>query len=260
MCQYRRRYPLRQDIANRNFTNRVDHNIKYNTYQRLIALNKSPGQYCFDTAYCPLRIGCSVRQRDKTTKQFLPYQTVGPQTPGTIHTQEAFDAGVKAWEVGDECGRLVAALMATALPEKTTKVVAFACSSLSMPIDSERCIAQHALILTIKNILQQKSPTVGVDIRCYAQDPAYTDQDRAILERAGIHVVEDPQGFLEVDESTVVISICPEVPVRQIVADIARPAIMVWNKVRSEEEMLKLRPRTIPDYNFNSVEELAARQ
>lgn len=259
MCQYRRRHPLRQDIANRSFTNRVDHIIKYNTYQHLIALNKIPGQYYFETAYCPLRIGCSLRPRDKTTKQFLPCHTIEPQTPETTHTQEAFDAGVKAWEVGDECKRLVAALMPSALPEKITKVVAFACSSLSMPIPSERCIAQHALILTIKNILQQKSPTVGVDIRCYAQDPAYTDPDRAILERAGIHVVEDPQGFLEVDESTVVISICPEVPVRQIVADIARPAIMVWNKVRSEQEMLEVRPRTIPDHKFNSVEELAAR-
>lgn len=151
-------------------------------------------------------------------------------------------------------------MKSSALPNKITKVVAFACFPLSNPIDPELSITRHALILTMKNILQQKSPTADVDIRCYAQDPAYTDVDRAILERAGIHVLEDPHGFLEVDESTVVISISPYVPVRQIVADIARPAIMVWNNVGPEKEMIGGWPPELPGGSSDSVEDVEARE
>lgn len=47
----------------------------------------------------------------------------------------------------------------------------------------------------------------------------------------GIVPVEDPNGFLEVNENTIVFSQFPNVPIRQIIADIARPAMMIWKKV-----------------------------
>jgi hypothetical protein len=69
-------------------------------------------------------------------------------------------------------------------------------------------------------------------LNCYAQDPDYTEIDKLVLKEHGITTLEDPRGFLEIESSTVVISICADVPVKQIVADIARPAIMIWNRVR----------------------------
>ena len=39
--------------------------------------------------------------------------------------QVAFNAGVKAWEDTEECERLTAALLASAIPDKITKVIAF---------------------------------------------------------------------------------------------------------------------------------------
>lgn len=52
-----------------------------------------------------------------------------------------------------------------------------------------------------------------------------------MLAELDMTVLDNPRGFLEVDESTVVYSLAPEVAVRQIVADIARPALMIWDKV-----------------------------
>ncbi|CAK7217231.1 hypothetical protein SBRCBS47491_003094 [Sporothrix bragantina] len=70
-----------------------------------------------------------------------------------------------------------------------------------------------------------------ITVDCFAQDPAYDAADRAVLAMEGISVLEDPYGFLAVDETSVVISVAPSVPVRQIVADIARPTAMIWGRI-----------------------------
>lgn len=190
--------------------------------------------------------------RDKTTNKFLEE----PRGLSFEAAQGAFDAGVKAWEGSEECKRITAALLASTIPDKITKVIAFACCTVSSHEANDHSIIQHALMLTVKQILQEKNRTADVDIGCYAQDPVYTDVDRAVLEGAGIRVLDDPHGFLEVNDSSVVIAFSPNVPVRQIVADVARPAIMVWNKVKREEEMSESWSELWRERNFESVEEL----
>jgi hypothetical protein len=54
--------------------------------------------------------------------------------------------------------------------------------------------------------------------------------DKAVLEEVVIHVLDDPLGFLKVDDSNIVIFFAPSLPVRQIVADTALPAIIIWDK------------------------------
>lgn len=160
-------------------------------------------------------------------------------------------------EASEECNRLSAALMAIKVPDKITKVVAFACCTLSGHESCEDSITQHALILTIKRILKRKNRTGDEEIRCYAQDPAYTDVDRTVLACAGIHVLEDPHAFLEVDESSVVISFAPGIAVRQIVTDLARPAIIVWDRVeKSEDEIREYWSTTRPKHDLETAEGL----
>lgn len=67
-------------------------------------------------------------------------------------------------------------------------------------------------------------------IQCYAQAPVYTEADKQVLAHEGITVLDDPKGFLELDEQTAVFSVGPQVPVRQITADLTRPAMMVWQQ------------------------------
>ncbi|KAK2604141.1 hypothetical protein N8I77_007096 [Diaporthe amygdali] len=129
--------------------------------------------------------------------------------------------------------------MANITPDKITKIIAFSLGSISGGEDLDRSITQHVLVLTIKDVLKKMIADADVEIRCYVQDPEYSDVDRTALAGAGIEVLDDPQGFLEVDDSSVVLSFDSAVPVRQIVADLARPAIMIWNKVRSEEEVIQ---------------------
>ncbi|KAE8391188.1 hypothetical protein BDV23DRAFT_153545 [Aspergillus alliaceus] len=94
-----------------------------------------------------------------------------------------------------------------------------------------RSTVQHALLQTLPRLLS------GGDqkITCFAQDPAYTEVDVEILQPPGFQILWDPRAFLEVDDSSIVFSCAAEVLVKQIVVDIARPAILIWDKVRDGE-------------------------
>jgi hypothetical protein len=90
--------------------------------------------------------------------------------------------------------------------------------------------------------LQQNNPSqipstnTTSNIKVYAQDPAYTDVDIALLHSIGITPLDDPKGFLEIDAETLVFSVSPNVPVKQVVADVCWPAAMIWNTVMPEEK------------------------
>lgn len=105
--------------------------------------------------------------------------------------------------------------------------MAFACHRPSVVDRAERVAAEHALVLGIRDFFARYEPAV----QCYAQDPVYEDVDREVLGELGVVVLDHPRGFLEVDESAAVFSPAPETAVRQIVAGIARPALMIWDRV-----------------------------
>ena len=116
------------------------------------------------------------------------------------------------------------------------KIVAFACGSLVLPYDlasiNEISAVQHAIMLTLRDCLAAKQPGTSIEYR--AQDIDYSDVDKQVLGEVGIATVDDPYGFLEVDEDTVVFAQYPSVPICQIIADIARPAMMIWRKIGPE--------------------------
>ena len=91
--------------------------------------------------------------------------------------------------------------------------------------------------MTIRDDLRQNNN--GDAIQCFVQYPLYSDIDEAILNAADIAVLEDPYAFLELDHQSIGSSFSPNIPVREIVLDIARLAVLIWNKVRSEEEALQ---------------------
>ncbi|KAK7226980.1 hypothetical protein V2G26_014983 [Clonostachys chloroleuca] len=127
------------------------------------------------------------------------------------------------------------------------KVVCFGLGSFSGSDDCEkkkdgesdgtpvrRTMTQHAAALTMA---MEFGKRVGKGpLKVYTQDPAYTDAEKQILRDFGIEVLggSGALGFTYVDSDTLVFSIAPNIPVRQIVADIARPAAMVWCTVEPE--------------------------
>lgn len=139
------------------------------------------------------------------------------------------------WESSSECADLRALIKTTPMPH-VRKIVAFGCGALDSPAVQSHDLnffcnsIQHAFILTLRECLQDKQE--GLPIGLIAQDPAYADTDKRVLGDAGIKIVEDPNGWPMVGRDTLVFSMAPSVPVRQIIADIATPAAMIWREVK----------------------------
>ena len=107
------------------------------------------------------------------------------------------------------------------------KIVCFALGSLDIVNnESPASFIQHAAAAMFAAQLGKP----GHPLKVFAQDPLYRQEDEEVLRSIGITAVADPQGFLEVDESSLVISILPNIPVRQIIADLGtRPAAIIWS-------------------------------
>jgi hypothetical protein len=86
-----------------------------------------------------------------------------------------------------------------------------------------------------------RNPNTAEDIPCLAQDPVYSDVDQAVLEQHGVRVIEDPVGFPELDNSTAVISVAPDVAVKGVVTDLAYPALIIWDVLENDKGPRMLR-------------------
>ncbi|KAK4038958.1 hypothetical protein C8A01DRAFT_16981 [Parachaetomium inaequale] len=192
-------------------------------------------------AYCPTQLNYRMMERRIHTESFL--DDLGREAPESV--QNAFEDGIKKWEASPQCIQLRALFDTMSLPT-VSNIVAFACCTMAVKVVQEHTVSQHALVLTLRDILQTRQQQDDdmerqhteqpPEIRCFAQDPLYDDADEKILRRAGIAVVQDPRGFLEVNNQSVVLSFSPNAPVRQIIADLARPAILIWNRVSGEAD------------------------
>jgi hypothetical protein len=145
-----------------------------------------------------------------------------------------YQARRKAWLDSQTFLLLKAQLDGITFPISINKIVCFGLGTMTHPQEfgKPRSGIQHAAVESLMEILRKRN---GEDIRCYAQDPAYFDSDKAFLESIGIETVEDPKGFLEVDGKTLVVTVASNICVRQIVADLQWPGAMLWNTVGSAD-------------------------
>ncbi|SPO07514.1 uncharacterized protein DNG_10208 [Cephalotrichum gorgonifer] len=88
------------------------------------------------------------------------------------------------------------------------------------------CIMQHAAALTMA---EETARLQGEPARVLSQDPQYTDDSKRFLRTEGFEIVGNfgAGGFAEVDDETIVFSVWTGAPVKQIIADIARPAAVI---------------------------------
>ncbi|VUC23782.1 unnamed protein product [Clonostachys rosea] len=154
----------------------------------------------------------------------------------------------KNWLNSSLCRELSNILGSTvSISNAVTKIVCFGLGSLATSIENPTRMAddglpvhgpgtQHAAALTLATVLGERFGKEPLHVM--VQDPAYSEADKKILEEVGIEVIGGfgSLGFTHVDEETIVFSCHPNIPVRQIVADIAKPAAMIWNKGRDSEE------------------------
>ncbi|KAI1118306.1 hypothetical protein F5Y14DRAFT_447182 [Nemania sp. NC0429] len=182
------------------------------------------------------------------------YVDIGGTSSATNTTRTFCAAGLgkllgdakKAWEATPHHHALRTYVEAYAAFAEVRKIVGLAlgplvdATELSDDGDGPRrgpSLTQYALLLSLRELIADNS---GVDgISCYAQDPALSPAATKALEDAGIRVLKDPHGFLEIDDQTIVVSISPDVPVKQIVTDIARPVALVWLPDTDKEHVKK---------------------
>ncbi|KAI1632750.1 hypothetical protein F4809DRAFT_655930 [Biscogniauxia mediterranea] len=197
----------------------------------------------------------TARFRDKIAQRGLAICSQGiPSLPNVALTEhqvlQLYLHEKEKWDKSDACSSLKLILATSKIPTNINKMVCFGLGNLesaylsSMEPTHHRSIVQHATALTIAAAVQRK---INKPIKIYAQDPNYSLFTKRTLARQEIHVIDcyGATGFTYVDEDAIVFSVAPNVPVKQVVADIARPPIMIWEKVSTpeeEEEKLK-KPR-----------------
>lgn len=208
--------------------------IEYRSPQGLLA--DFPGVFP-ELAYCPLSLHHYTAQQKKRTGEIIP---ISPAR-NFNEVEGTFRSNLLAWDESATCKQVKSILAGVKLSCTITKVIGIACG----PLDSRRTSLQHALLLTIQDVLGRRN-TNRMRPVCYAQDPIYADTDQSVLEHFGITVLDDPEALLMANDSTALVSCSPNIPVKEIIADIARPAIIFWDRIRADEGRLRLYAFSFP--------------
>ncbi|KAK6956794.1 hypothetical protein Daesc_002074 [Daldinia eschscholtzii] len=90
---------------------------------------------------------------------------------------------------------------------------------------------EYAYLLTVAKALNDRKAAGEEQVAIYLQDPTYTSVCKEVLSRDfGFRIISGygAHGFAMVDENTLVAAHHPNFPLREIMADIARPAAMCW--------------------------------
>ncbi|KAJ2986496.1 hypothetical protein NUW58_g4998 [Xylaria curta] len=147
---------------------------------------------------------------------------------GTIeHPKALFEQVKLAWENSATCNLLRCDLTKFLGTKKVTKIVCFGLGDLHRkPPEWLTRMIQHSIALTIADFCRHGSDEF---VRLLSQDPDYTEQTKEILTRSGFEIVGQygAGGFAEIDDETVVFSVFVNAPVKQIIADIARPLLVI---------------------------------
>ncbi|CAN9450800.1 unnamed protein product [Alternaria sp. RS040] len=137
----------------------------------------------------------------------------------------------KLWQVSDVHHVLFNSLNSLKHTARITNIVCIGLGTLYMPGSKNANPAmQHIVASSIAQDLERvyKAEGFPVDtpITIIAQDPAYNELDRVILSELPVPIktVSDPEGFLAINESSLVFSCYPGVPVKQLVADLSSEA------------------------------------
>ncbi|KAI0190762.1 hypothetical protein EV127DRAFT_481001 [Xylaria flabelliformis] len=201
--------------------------IRYYSIKDLTCF-KHPDIELFDlqSAYLPMRICSIVRILYNIDKN--PLYTKPPAPPEEdLSTYQTIE---KQWKTSEHYTQIHEMLAKIEIPFTLTKIIAVALGPLVVNSQVlQGRVFQHSLVIALYSTLVRRG-TLSVSSKPYIQDPAYTQRDRDILCSAKFIVLDDPQAWLEINESSVLVCINADIPVRDIVADIGRPALIIWDR------------------------------
>ncbi|KAH7248383.1 hypothetical protein B0J15DRAFT_527559 [Fusarium solani] len=205
--------------------------VEYQEYWKLVA-SKPDGSS--ETYYCSYLVGW----RNQLMRDFC----------GNIEDwTRLFETKRQLWNRSITCESFKSRLRKLLAARKVTKIVCFGLGDMarrppevtilpnqaakqldleSHGADVHAEMIQHAAALTMAEEIYRHD---GKAIRLLAQDPQYTDDTKEFLREKGFEIVGNfgAGGFAEVDDESIVFSAWVAAPVKQIVADLARPAAFI---------------------------------
>ena len=144
----------------------------------------------------------------------------------TKECKKILHSAKKEWKRTNASRHLRRSLASANLPRHITKIVGFGLGTLERSGEL-RNAGQHILLLSVKDFLETNRPD-SAPVKCYAQDPAYTNGDTGALLNRGVQVAPRNDGLFQVDKNTVVVSGSPQAyPIEDLVADRFRPAVFI---------------------------------
>ena len=170
------------------------------------------------------------------------------------NAQLLFETSRKRWDASMTCEAFTSQfrkiLEGDENAKKVTKIVCFGLGDLnfkppdwwriknnSQPEDKREletsviadALVHHAISLTIANVIRSCAKTRDIGLRLLTQDPGYSDETKDMLKGIGFEVIGEygAGGFAEVDNESVVFSAFTRAPVKQIIADLARPVAII---------------------------------
>ncbi|KAI0540751.1 hypothetical protein GGR58DRAFT_105760 [Xylaria digitata] len=203
--------------------------INYNSIMSLTSSrNIEPSG--FQKAYLPMWIYAPIRR----VGEGLEFKN--PPTPPE-EDFNMYQAIEKQWKTSQHFEQVQEVLASVEIPFTVTKVIGLGLGPLVLKSRVfDRCVFQHALVSVLRK-------NFSISLNPFVQGPVCTQRDRDILYSAGLTVLEDPQALLELGESSILLTISPGLPVKDIVVDTCRPGIIIWNKEIPDIRSLSHSPR-----------------
>lgn len=158
--------------------------------------------------------------------------------------QRLFESKSQLWNASITCMSFMKRLGEVLVAQKVTKIIcfglgdiarqppeAYTASGQEAETDSHGAeihpgMIQHAAALTMAEEVRR---LCGGSVRLLTQDPQYTDDTQEYLRTKGFEIVGKfgAEGFSHIDDQCIVFTAWPAAPVKQIVADIARPVAFI---------------------------------
>ncbi|KAI0423779.1 hypothetical protein F5Y09DRAFT_326397 [Xylaria sp. FL1042] len=238
-----RRYVTLRGINGVDYTNPVDHPreqltsraelyvggstwvINYNSIESLTR-ERDIEFFSPQRAYLAMEINACYRELETP---LIPDEN-DLQIFSTEDLLKAYQDIGRQWRTSDYYQQLQAALAKVKSPIALDKIIGVALGPLTIQTQlNHRSVLQHILLSAIQSIFTEQN-VLSASSKRYVQDPVYTQEHQDALSLTEFTILEDPQAFLALDNSSVLLSICADIPVKEIVADICCPGVIIWDR------------------------------
>ncbi|KAJ3565141.1 hypothetical protein NPX13_g7605 [Xylaria arbuscula] len=152
--------------------------------------------------------------------------------------REAFRTTLEDFKGSLEASAIISLVKKELRGRNIDKVIAFGLGPIGIahPSLPRYSLYEHAAVIVLAEAVRKVTSASSVTVM--VQEPAYTDVCKEVLGEFGFEVIEGygAKGFALVDDHSVVLTHHPSFPFRQIIADLARPALICMQKSVSKDE------------------------